>query len=81
MLSTDANVVVLVLYYVEKFVREAYKNFRYGTDDHTRYLPIHFMDEQLGVNFYSSLLNTNILTGYGMKIKIVPKSATKVKLR
>ena len=46
---------------------------KYGTEDHTRYLPIYFTHEQLGTSFSSSLLQAHILTEYGTKIKVVPK--------
>ena len=38
---------------------------------------IHYMYEQLATDFYSSLLNAHILTGYGKKIKVVPKQYNK----
>ena len=73
--------VVLVLYYLQTFVREELQKFwiRYGTEDHTRYLPIHFMYEKMGANFCSNLLKAYILTGYGTKIKVVPKKGNKSK--
>ena len=81
-LSNDAGVAVLILYYMEKFVREGLAKLwiRYGTGDHTRYLPIHIMYEKLGANFCSVPLNTHILTGCYMTSKAGTKeSAIKVK--
>ena len=43
---------------------------RYDIEDHTRYLPIDFMYEQLGANFCSNLLNAHVLAGYGVKSSI-----------
>ena len=60
-LSNDADVLVLVLYYMAKFVRGGLQKLwiRYGNIYHTRYLPIH-MYEKLGALFCSVLLNAHI---------------------
>ena len=80
MLSNDADVVVLVLYYIEKFVRECLQKLwiRYST--HTKYLPIHILYEKLGASFCFVLLNVHILTGCDMTSDVGTKeSAIKVK--
>ena len=69
--------VVLILYYVEKFVREDFKNF--GLDMTQEIVPgtsqfiLCMSNWVLGANFCCNLLNAHILTGYVMKIKLVPK--------
>ena len=81
MLSNDADV-VLVLYYIEKFVRECLQKLwiRYSTRDHTRYLPIHILYEKLGASFCFVLLNAHILTGCDMTSDVGTKEkAIKVK--
>ena len=77
-LANDADVVVLVLYYMETFVREVSQKLwiRYGTGDHTRYLPIHIMYGKLGASFCSVLLNAHILTGCDMTSKVGTKEST-----
>ena len=44
-LSNDANLLAIVLYFVKKFVRESHKMFwiRHEIEDHTRYLLFDFM--------------------------------------
>ena len=44
-LSNDANLLVIVLYFVKKFVRESHKMFwiRHEIEDHTRYLLFDFI--------------------------------------
>ena len=76
-LSNDADVVVLVLYYMEKLVGEGLQKpwIRHGTGDHTRYLSIHIMHEKLGASFCSILLNTLILTGCDMTSKVRTKES------
>ena len=81
-LLNDADVVVLVLYYMEKFVREGLQKLwiKYGTGDHTRYLPVHINYEKLDASFSSVLLDAHILTGCDMTSKVGTKeSAIKVK--
>ena len=67
--------VVLVLYYIEKFVTEGLQCIwiRYGTSDHSRYLRIHVMQEKLGANICSVSLNAHILTGCDLTNKVVTK--------
>ena len=65
-----------------KIVREGLQKLwiRYGTGDHTRYLPIQIMYEKLGASFCSVLLNAHILTGCDMASKVgIKESAIKVK--
>ena len=77
-LSNDTDVAVLVLYCMEKFVREGLQKLwiRYGNGDHTRYLPIHIMYEKLGANFCSVLLDVHILIGCDMRSKVGTKEST-----
>ena len=67
--------VVLVLYYIEKFATEGlqYIWISYGTSDHSRYLQIHVMLEKLGVNICSLSLNAHFLTGCDLTNKMVTK--------
>ena len=67
---------------MEKFLRERLQKLwiRNGTGDHTRYLPIHIMYENLGTSFCFVLLKTHISTGCDMTSKVGTKeSAIKVK--
>ena len=78
-LSNDANVVLVSgrngsssFVLCSKICKGGLKNF--GLDMVQK---IHYMYEQLATDFYSSLLNAHILTGYGKKIKVVPKQYNK----
>ena len=64
-LAIDADIVVLVLHFMEKCVKEGFQKLwiRYGTRDHNRSLPIHIMHEKLGADLYFVLLKIHILTG------------------
>ena len=82
-ISNEADVVVLVLYYMEKFINEGLQKLliRYETVDHTTYLPFHIMCEVMGANFCPVLLNGHISTGCDMTSKVETKEiAIKVKL-
>lgn len=52
-ISNDADVAVLVLYYMEKLIKKGLQILliRYDTIDHTIYLSIHIMYEVMGANF------------------------------
>ena len=52
-ISNDADVAVLVLYYMEKLIKKGLQILliRYDTIDHTTYLSIHSMYEVMGANF------------------------------
>ena len=52
-ISNDADVAVLVLYYMEKLIKKGLQILliRYDTIDHTTYLSIHIMYEVMGANF------------------------------
>ena len=67
--------VVLVLYYIEKFVTEGlqYIWFMNGTSDHSRNVRIHVMWEKLGANICFVSLNAYILTGCDLTNKMVTK--------
>ena len=79
-LSDEANVVVLVLYYVEKFIGEDYN---FGLDMVHNILPGAFqfiLCTRNKVRISALVLfNAHILIGYGMKIKVVPKKCNKSK--
>ena len=79
-LSNEANVVVLVLYYVEKFIGEDYN---FGLDMVHNILPgasqfILCIRNKVRISALV-LFNAQILIGYGMKIKVVPKKCNKSK--
>ena len=74
-LSNDTDILVLNLYYTEKFKRKGLKEImqRCGIGNTTRYIPVHILADKLGRDMCKVLPALHILTGCDMTSKVGTK--------
>ena len=75
-LSTDTDVLVLLVHYFESLSDQAIEVWNlFGAGDHARYIPVHILVQNLGKYRASSLLAAHILSGCDVTSKVGTKAA------